>query len=344
MEVSRQILFTLSILGGLNALFLSVYFALSSKQNKKAVYFLSALLLVIGIRVSKSVFLFFNPRLSGIFIQIGISACALIGPFLYLYVRTLRNSKSTNWIIHVLPITLVIIVLGVLYPYVEYRRFWAGYIIKSIYFIWMVYIIASGKLLYPTFQTLFKEKKKPENIEIWILSIFSGVFVIWIGYNLGAYTSYIVGALSSSFIFYLILLFWLLRRKNSKSFFEEPIKYASKKIEGTEADQVLRQLEEIITNKQLYKNADLKIADLAKHINITPHYLSQILNDNLGKSFSSYINSYRIDEAKNLLINEHLFTAEAVGYECGFNSKSTFFAVFKKVTGLTPAAYRNNLH
>ncbi|MEM1337520.1 MAG: helix-turn-helix transcriptional regulator [Bacteroidota bacterium] len=343
MDLSKQLLFTLSIIGGINGLLLGVYFSIASQKNKTSGYFLSALLFVVSIRVLKSVFLYFNPRLSGIFIQIGLSACALIGPFLFLYIQSWRQPETkTRWFLHVIPITIFVACLGLLYPYTEHRRVWSRFIVKSIYLIWLVYILFSARLLRPLLAKFFKKNLRLESAEVWVLSVFLGVSVIWIGYNLGAFTSYIVGAISSSFVFYLLLLFWILKRKNAKPFFEEHIKYHDKKIADKEAAQLIDQLNNLLAEEKLYKNANLKIADIAKQLHITPHYLSQVLNDNLGESFSAHINMYRIEEAKNLLVKELHFTTEAIGYQCGFNSKSTFFAVFKRITGFTPATYRSD--
>lgn len=91
---------------------------------------------------------------------------------------------------------------------------------------------------------------------------------------------------------------------------------------------------------KMYRDSSLKLTEVANQMNVLPHYLSQFLNDNLEKSFSMYINEYRIDEAKHLLVTNDLYTIEAIGYECGFNSKSTFFTVFKKVAGVTPSQYK----
>jgi AraC-like DNA-binding protein len=65
-----------------------------------------------------------------------------------------------------------------------------------------------------------------------------------------------------------------------------------------------------------------------------------LLNDNLGKSFALFINEYRIEEAKHLLKENNSFTLEAIGFEAGFSSKSTFYATFKKVTGQTPSEFK----
>lgn len=94
--------------------------------------------------------------------------------------------------------------------------------------------------------------------------------------------------------------------------------------------------------KKLFENPNLKLADVAKELNIQPHNLSQYLNDNSGKSFALFLNEYRIEAAKLLLLKNNEYTTEAIGYECGFNSKSTFYSTFKKITGYTPAVYRQN--
>lgn len=343
MDFKTQIIFLFSALGAFNGLFLSAYFAFFTKRNKRTNYFLSALLLVLSIRIIKSVFFYFNPHLSEIFIQIGLSACALIGPFLYLYTNSLMDKgKSSQWLLHILPITLIVFVLGIIYPYWSYNILWAKYIIPAIYLVWLLYIMLAGTHLNVIFKKILSKEDSLKDVEIWMLSIYLGITVIWLGYTIGSYTSYIVGALSFSFVLYLIILFWILKRKKKNLFFEENIKYADKKIDSQEAKSIAKDLSIIMQEKKLFENPNLKLADVAKEINIQPYNLSQYLNDNLGKSFTLFLNEYRIEAAKVLLMQKDEYTTEAVGYECGFNSKSTFYSTFKKITGSTPANYKNN--
>lgn len=72
------------------------------------------------------------------------------------------------------------------------------------------------------------------------------------------------------------------------------------------------------------------------------HQLSQVLNDNMGKNFTVFINEYRINEACNIIVSDNKLTLEGIGYEVGFNSKSTFFSTFKKLKGTTPAMFLQN--
>jgi AraC-like DNA-binding protein len=115
-----------------------------------------------------------------------------------------------------------------------------------------------------------------------------------------------------------------------------------KKINDTDANALASQLKKLLSDKKLYKNPDLKISDVANQLNIPVHQLSQLLNDNIGKNFPSIINEYRILEAKEMLLQNDKYTLEAIGYECGFKSKSAFYTAFKKHVGLTPAKYIDN--
>lgn len=98
-----------------------------------------------------------------------------------------------------------------------------------------------------------------------------------------------------------------------------------------------------MTEKSVFRNPNLKLNDLAHEINVSPHQLSQLLNDRLSKSFTLYVNEYRIEEACKILSAAENLTIEAIGEEVGFNSKSTFFSAFKKLKGMTPAMYQQSV-
>ncbi len=95
-------------------------------------------------------------------------------------------------------------------------------------------------------------------------------------------------------------------------------------------------------SEELYKNPNLKLSDLASMMSMSSHQLSQLLNDNLEKSFSIYINEYRIDEACKMIERGSYLKIEEIGYEVGFNSKSTFFSTFKKIKNTTPLLYKQS--
>ncbi len=93
-----------------------------------------------------------------------------------------------------------------------------------------------------------------------------------------------------------------------------------------------------------YTNPDLKLQNLADHLGIPSYQLSQIINTELQKNYYELINSFRIEEAKQRLIDptkQHI-TIIAIAYDVGFNSKSTFNTAFKKYTKTTPSQFRKS--
>lgn len=350
MRFETQVLFFFSALGAFNGLFLSAYFAFFIRKKNKATYFLSALLFVVSLRVTKSVFLTFYDGISNSFIQVGLSACLLIGPFLYLYVAEATKEKKQHhltWLLHVLPVVIGMIIVGYYFPYKEHRYLWQrsvnGYLCWILFGQWFVYIFFSMILIRKPIGKLFSKNGKLGDKEVWLTTIVAGTFLIWLAYFTSTYTSYIVGALSFSFVLYLLILLWILKRRKANLFFETPEKYGNKAIDNTEAEILLNQLNEIMGHKAVFKNSDIKLKDLSDEMGISPHRLSQFLNDNMGKSFAQYVNELRTEEAKKLIQKNDRFTLEAIGQEAGFRSRSTFYATFKKVTGKTPAQFKNTL-
>ena len=90
-----------------------------------------------------------------------------------------------------------------------------------------------------------------------------------------------------------------------------------------------------------YLNAKLSISNVASKLNCTETELSQLLNSHMSVNFANFINVYRVNEIKNRLNQENLskYTLKALSEQCGFSSKTTFYRVFKNVTGMTPLEY-----
>lgn len=342
MNFESQIVFFFSALGAFNGLLLSLYFALTAEKKKFSNYFLALLLLMLSIRIIKSVFFYFNPQLSNIFIQIGLSACILIGPFLFLYLKIYTFKKKVNWKIHVIPFLIGITILGVFYPYVEHRTIWSKWIVKSNYIQWFTYILLSFRFIKPIVRKL-KTQKRLKNIDVWLMSIYFGVAFIWLAYSIGAYTSYIVGALSFSFVLYLIVLLIIFKSTKTTTFFEGKEKYQNKEIEKGILDKIENGFPKIF-EKELFLDPNITLEETAKELSVPKHILSQYLNEKLGKSFSTFINELRIEKAKEFLQTKRNFTIESIGYESGFSSKSTFFTAFKKLTGQTPFEYQKSIN
>jgi AraC-like DNA-binding protein len=346
MGFGDKMLFFFSSLGAFNGLILSFYFFFFAPKKQLSNFLLGGLLFVLSIRIGKSVAYFFDQSLSKIYLQLGLTACLFIGPFLYFFIRSeiyQVRELPRAWVRQLAIWFFIIAIVGVIYPYDGFPRLWRKHIIPLIYVQWAVYLAFSMVLVIPVIKKITrKEIIKP--FEKWMLTILGGVFILWISYVwaiLGITKgSYIFGALIFSSIIYLVVLTLLYRKKTNDLSSLSAQKYADKKLNNEDATLIAAKLKRVMTEKELFKNPDLKINELAREINVPGHQLSQVLNNHLGKNFTLFVNEYRVAEACNILVKDTHLTIDAIGAEVGFNSSSTFFAAFKKIKGLTPSVYQ----
>lgn len=118
-------------------------------------------------------------------------------------------------------------------------------------------------------------------------------------------------------------------------------KYSGSSLTEEFKHELIQKLEEYFTKKP-YVNSKINIEDVADSIGTNTSYLSQIINEHYDVNFFSFINQYRIEEAKKILQSKEgeIYTIEAIANRVGFNSKSSFNTSFKKITGQTPSKYR----
>lgn len=114
------------------------------------------------------------------------------------------------------------------------------------------------------------------------------------------------------------------------------------------SDQTLLQkLDELIINECTYLQSNLKIIDLANKLAVSEYKISRAIRAGKGKTnFNQYINGFRIEHAKALLINQdsHSWPILVVALESGFASLASFNRVFKSVENCSPSQYRNRHH
>ncbi len=344
MNLSQQLIFLFSGLGAINGLLLSGYFLLVKSGKRLSDYFLGGLLLMVSIRITKSIFIFFNPNFFKLFVHVGLAACLLIGPFLYLY--TLNATKPDNnlrktWWLYLLPFLIAIGWMEYVHPFDGPMNNWRVFV-ANIYTVWGICILASGYLLRYVLKKLWLSKKKASDEEVWLLNIFIGVAIVYVAYETVAYTSYIVGALSFSFVFYVSLLLWGFQRSRRSIASDAPIKYANSSLSANDAQSYMQRLSDFMTNEKAFLNPDLTLIKLSEQIGINSKDLSQAVNQMTDQNYSRYIAHLRVEEAKRLLTSpdHQQFKIAAIAYDSGFNSLSSFNAVFKEMTGLTPNEYR----
>ncbi|HSA33136.1 MAG TPA: two-component regulator propeller domain-containing protein [bacterium] len=121
-------------------------------------------------------------------------------------------------------------------------------------------------------------------------------------------------------------------------------RYERSRLDDDTAGRLVAMILDHLDKEKPYKDPDITLARLADRIGLTPHMLSQLLNDRLNKNFNHFINDYRIDEVKKLLDTpSNRDKLLAIAYDAGFRSKTTFNTMFKRSTGKTPSEYRRSL-
>lgn len=111
-----------------------------------------------------------------------------------------------------------------------------------------------------------------------------------------------------------------------------------------EAHEIMEILEFHLVNKKPYLNKELRIVDLAKSIGTSKQKITYVLNNLMETNFYGIMNKYRVLEAKELLLKteNQNYNINVISELAGFQSKSSFNACFKKVTGQTPSEYRKS--
>ena len=101
-------------------------------------------------------------------------------------------------------------------------------------------------------------------------------------------------------------------------------------------------LQQILKDHKPYLDKELNLKKLSLLVDVSHKHLSQLINQKYEKNFNDFINSYRVEESRKMLQDPGLnnLKLEAIAEAAGFNSRASFFSIFKKFTGHTPASYR----
>ena len=175
----------------------------------------------------------------------------------------------------------------------------------------------------------------------------------------------LISACAMLFLIFMLVIYFLYRQKQSayralviktRQWAEAPFVLIKKERNITKAEknsideaepnetdlQIFDKLNQLIVEKPIHLNSEISIDQTAKMLGVNRAYLSQAVNRCTGDSFTVFINEYRVKEAVRLMSDDaksHV-AIEDIAYNCGFNAR-TFYRVFKKTTGFSPATFRN---
>jgi len=118
--------------------------------------------------------------------------------------------------------------------------------------------------------------------------------------------------------------------------------YSNSRLDDDEKTLIKQKLLQHFEKNEPYIDGSLTITSLANQLKVQRYKLTEVLNTELEMNFYRFVNEYRVEKVKKMLTDPayERLSIEAVGYDCGFNSKSTFFTVFKNLVGMTPAKYQ----
>ena len=118
-------------------------------------------------------------------------------------------------------------------------------------------------------------------------------------------------------------------------------KYHRSSLPEPYVEHQLAKLMALMEQQKPHLRNDLKLQDLAELLGISRHHVTQLLNQQVGKTFHAFINAYRIEEVRQRLCDPlyREYTVLAIAHDVGFNSKTTFNRIFKQHTQMTPSQF-----
>ncbi len=326
--------------------------------------FLGSILLVISLYGFKNQLFGVSYGLTSDFrmLFVPISFITLLGPLSFFYLKS--QTETFDWktknLIHFLPAVLFFIAYGALLssPDAVKEKFMStpfepvfGHFEQLLAMILLLaYLFYSGKRIRAIEAdngSAFKWK--------WIrrfqltLLMLSVVWLFLIGVNLNLFDMGVATlTYNPLWIMFSLIIYWVIievmlnpRYFFSHTFYSGTNGYSAEKLESDKS-LLLKTMEE----EHPYLDPSLSLDKLASRTEMNPKYLSLILNNTLNKNFYEFVNEYRIEKVKELLLSPALkhLTIAAIANEAGFNSKSSFNSIFKKYTNQTPKEYLRQNH
>ncbi len=345
MTASDIILVILSGLGVFHGLVVAIVLGFFPKGNRLSNISLSLLLLVLSFRIGKSIFLEFAQDIDVKLIFTGLGSMMIIGPLFYLFVRSATNKSfrfRPSFMVHFVPAAFGIgFGLWLEQDHLSLLPKWFFAIIFISYYLhFLAYLLVSRR-----FTRKERHEGLNENTYQLLTLMYYGLLVIWVAYVLNLFDDtvpYIIGPILYSIAAYTITI-----RVIQKGYFNklEQRKYSTTPLSTQRREQVYQKVIELVESEGQYKDADISLKRLAEQLKVSNQTLSMVINQESHQNFNTFINRYRIEDAKRRLVDpesQHL-TIASIAYDVGFSSLSSFNSAFKQFTQKTPAAFKKEM-
>lgn len=354
-----------SILGGVQGIFLTILLFQSGKKNDNANRYLAFLLLLISLTLIIA-YLHFSKLVLATPHLLGVSPyfTLLYGPLLLFYIAAFLGIKTPlverKWL-HFIPFLLLI---AASYQYLAMPTATKISYLTNIFedryqpslnpfaMVRIAHLFIYCLLSYYLFQMVLRGRqnngRKISPLQLrWAGSILVASVIIWTIYLSAYFYDFnLMNEVLPALITISIFVMGFIGLKTPELFQEGLVRRPGKKYEysrltNAEKERYYEELQFLMDDPAVFTNSELNLQELAARMKISGQELSQIINEKFGQSFPDLINDIRIAEAQRRLqdpANEHL-TILGIAYDVGFNSKSAFYSAFKKVTGQTPSAF-----
>lgn len=354
----------LCLLGVAQGLLLALVLFTRKRGNRSANQSLAAIAVVISLTVGATILSY--AHYNQVYPHLGRITHPLIflgAPLLFLYVKALVSKERSGKmvVLHFVPAVLVGLYLMPFYMQTaEYKRStlpsadWyyvrSGLVITQ----FLIYLVLIVVMLARYSQKVRAQGSPFEKaVRFQIRCLVVSFFALWIvGISRYAVDLFVpafmretalIVPLGATIVVY-ILAYLALR--NSEVLNEEPLpekKYDKSTLTPERSERYLKRLRDAMEREKLYTDGSLTLQKLSVKLSIPVQHLSQVVNEQLDQNILEFINMYRVEEVKRRLADASLrhLSILAIAEDVGFNSKSSFNAVFKKHTNVTPSEFRN---
>ena len=343
MNITQILIVVLSGLGVFHGFFIAILLWSYKGPALLSNRLLSLLMIILSLRIGKSVVMEFTEGLNTLYIYAGLCLLLFIGPLFLLYCKSVifkEQSIARSSLIHFLP-GLFFLLLTVPFQLTGFQNLPEAIAIL-LFVIFYVHLLAY--LLVARRQYIRKGiNNTSKEISNWLNILFFGLLSIWSVYVLNLFEDqipYILAPVVYSATVYLITYLAIsrnyIRAVNS-------IKYQTTSISEAEIITIYAEMEKAMQEQQLWLNPKFSLDLLSRHLKAHTQKISLVINTRAGCNFNEYVNRYRVRHAITLMDNPKtaLHTIASISFDSGFNSLSSFNHAFKKLTGKTPSAYRN---